>query len=101
MQMRRQPRGDVAVGVVATLGIAGQGGIEEVGQACGGGGLARLPAVAQAAGPVGLPWPQVEVVELQAGGTIGAGCQALRRSEERRVGKECVSKGRYWWSPYH
>src|SRR3546814_19895209 len=23
------------------------------------------------------------------------------RSEERRVGKECVSTGRYWWSPYH
>src|SRR3546814_9916801 len=23
------------------------------------------------------------------------------RSEERRVGKECVSKGRYRWSPYH
>src|SRR3546814_2210508 len=24
-----------------------------------------------------------------------------RRSEERRVGKECVSTGRYRWSPYH
>src|SRR3546814_17502012 len=23
------------------------------------------------------------------------------RSEERRVGKECVSKGRSRWSPYH
>src|SRR3546814_14465462 len=23
------------------------------------------------------------------------------RSEERRVGKECVSTCRYWWSPYH
>src|SRR3546814_16897247 len=23
------------------------------------------------------------------------------RSEERRVGKECVSTGRYRWSPYH
>src|SRR3546814_11576007 len=23
------------------------------------------------------------------------------RSEERRVGKECVSKGRYRWSTYH
>src|SRR3546814_6259117 len=22
------------------------------------------------------------------------------RSEERRVGKECVSKGRFWWSRY-
>src|SRR3546814_2376777 len=24
-----------------------------------------------------------------------------KRSEERRVGKECVSTGRYRWSPYH
>src|SRR3546814_2249139 len=23
------------------------------------------------------------------------------RSEERRVGKECVRTCRYWWSPYH
>src|SRR3546814_17159468 len=26
---------------------------------------------------------------------------APRRSEERRVGKECVSTCRSWWSPYH
>src|SRR3546814_11859143 len=26
---------------------------------------------------------------------------ALERSEERRVGKECVSTGRSRWSPYH
>src|SRR3546814_11870457 len=25
----------------------------------------------------------------------------FKRSEERRVGKECVSKGRSRWSPYH
>src|SRR3546814_12382593 len=25
----------------------------------------------------------------------------IRRSEERRVGKECVSTGRSRWSPYH
>src|SRR3546814_19435416 len=24
-----------------------------------------------------------------------------RRSEERRVGQECVSTCRFWWSPYH
>src|SRR3546814_19406077 len=24
-----------------------------------------------------------------------------RRSEERRVGKECVRTCRFWWSPYH
>src|SRR3546814_1480621 len=27
--------------------------------------------------------------------------QALKRSEERRVGKECVSTCRSRWSPYH
>src|SRR3546814_19229543 len=28
-------------------------------------------------------------------------CSAIDRSEERRVGKECVRKCRYRWSPYH
>src|SRR3546814_15678126 len=31
--------------------------------------------------------------QLQAG--------AVARSEERRVGKECVRTCRSWWSPYH
>src|SRR3546814_11819440 len=34
----------------------------------------------------------------------GVGCVAVEpavRSEERRVGKECVSTGRSRWSPYH
>src|SRR3546814_11335468 len=30
-----------------------------------------------------------------------AGSLQLDRSEERRVGKECVSTGRSRWSPYH
>src|SRR3546814_14142237 len=30
-----------------------------------------------------------------------AGCIARMRSEERRVGKECVSTCRSRWSPYH
>src|SRR3546814_18067855 len=30
-----------------------------------------------------------------------AGWSPEERSEERRVGKEYVSKCRYWWSPYH
>ena len=40
----------------------------------------------------------------QAKGLAGAqqACaQALRRSEERRVGKECRSVCRSRWSPYH
>src|SRR3546814_14717364 len=36
---------------------------------------------------------------------VGAGLQITElpseRSEERRVGKECVSPGRSRWSPYH
>src|SRR3546814_4190886 len=31
----------------------------------------------------------------------GRGSGLLRRSEERRVGKECVSTCRSRWSPYH
>src|SRR3546814_11604079 len=37
---------------------------------------------------------------LMASGTMGAET-AYRRSEERRVGKECVSTCRSRWSPYH
>src|SRR3546814_3980394 len=31
----------------------------------------------------------------------GQDCPCRRRSEERRVGKECVSTCRSRWSPYH
>src|SRR3546814_8776364 len=31
----------------------------------------------------------------------GGGVACLQRSEERRVGKECVSTCRSRWSPYH
>src|SRR3546814_2401726 len=34
-------------------------------------------------------------------GLEGAGRHARQRSEERRVGKECVSTCRSRWSPYH
>src|SRR3546814_1281326 len=33
--------------------------------------------------------------------TVKAGAQRVARSEERRVGKECVSTCRSRWSPYH
>src|SRR3546814_6099432 len=33
--------------------------------------------------------------------TDRAAAEALKRSEERRVGKECVSTCRSRWSPYH
>src|SRR3546814_5900638 len=31
----------------------------------------------------------------------GCTCPVVLRSEERRVGKECVSTCRFRWSPYH
>src|SRR3546814_5556086 len=48
----------------------------------------------------GMTWDQIKqhlVVQFAA---LGAGTHGVR-SEERRVGKECVSKCRSRWSPYH
>src|SRR3546814_10364257 len=57
-------------------------------------------------------WREVhdQVVEVVPVGFLQQASQGLgdhwaspddRRSEERRVGKECVSTCRYRWSPYH
>src|SRR3546814_20916506 len=43
----------------------------------------------------GLKPEQIQVVEN------GQSAEAAPRSEERRVGKECVSTCRSRWSPYH
>src|SRR3546814_7281585 len=40
-------------------------------------------------------------LELGLSTTALSNAIAKLRSEERRVGKECVSTGRYRWSPYH
>src|SRR3546814_18137996 len=40
-------------------------------------------------------------VAAQRGGALGRTPDDRHRSEERRVGKECVSTGRSRWSPYH
>src|SRR3546814_17060616 len=46
--------------------------------------------------------PERAVVRLVlADGTEYHEAGHIERSEERRVGKECVSKCRYRWSPYH
>src|SRR3546814_12127567 len=62
-------------------------------------GQAREPIAARVeAGPVGDPLPYFrktgEAVLVARAGFPG-------RSEERRVGKECVSTCRFRWSPYH
>src|SRR3546814_12064010 len=43
------------------------------------------------------PWRQ----RLRKPATFGNYVRGLARSEERRVGKECVRTVRSWWSPYH
>src|SRR3546814_7968187 len=60
------------------------------------GGLAAARAAA------GLLMPDVEhgVVAVRQQ-LLLAGGAAAERSEERRVGKECVSTCRSRWSPYH
>src|SRR3546814_19784977 len=67
---------------------------------------ARLPHGSVAASPVnnniellypnGVPVPYYYTNPTMIGFTGGGG-----RSAERRVGKECVSTCRSWWSPYH
>src|SRR3546814_20338862 len=39
--------------------------------------------------------------QLDTEGTLQSLADIAFRSEERRVGKECVSTCRYRWSPYH
>src|SRR2546425_6243864 len=47
--------------------------------------------------PEALKLPAVTYEEMLEMSASGAKVMALRRSEERRVGKECRSR----WSPYH
>src|SRR3546814_17568701 len=45
--------------------------------------------------------PALEVYDVVGAGHMVAGDRNDARSEERRVGKECVSTCRSRWSPYH
>src|SRR3546814_2682832 len=62
--------------------------------------------------PPGQPAKLQQAAERNRDGKVEPGCRAHRRaaivqcapckrSEERRVGKECVSTCRSRWSPYH
>src|SRR3546814_19161195 len=53
------------------------------------------PRIANELGARVLIVPGVHIGALRNRGA------AVARSEERRVGKECVSTGRSRWSPYH
>src|SRR3546814_14194574 len=47
-------------------------------------------------------YPEFEIPVLDDASDSANVCEAVRaRSEERRVGKECVSTCRSRWSPYH
>src|SRR3546814_4928337 len=52
--------------------------------------------VAEDTGGLLLSFTQLVIVNSD-----GSGHKILSRSEERRVGKECVSTCRSRWSPYH
>src|SRR3546814_19583294 len=70
------------------------------------GALGILPVARIVLGGIGpaalLVDGEIAVVHFFGGGLqIDLGKQALVRSEERRVGKECVSTCRSRWSPYH
>src|SRR3546814_18037515 len=51
-------------------------------------------------------WDRAPVDRMKAGvlaayDSLSSSPEGVLRSEERRVGKECVSTCRSWWSPYH
>src|SRR3546814_12874945 len=54
----------------------------------------RSSAMAFSASPASY----LDLMEFHGTGLVGA---TIERSEERRVGKECVSTCRSRWSPYH
>src|SRR3546814_17314411 len=62
---------------------------------------AKDPRVRQVSASLGGEWQAVQI--LRAGGERAADIRPLvrLRSEERRVGKECVRTCRSRWSPYH
>src|SRR3546814_16151324 len=75
---------------------AGVDGVDPVDQ------LARRRLLA---GDIGREQGAVIAVEIILGGSVGTDAAVAvevdGRSEERRVGKECVSTCRSRWSPYH
>src|SRR3546814_19890767 len=79
--------GRLGIGILRRCCACGAGDVEAVPVRC-------LPGV----------WDVTVVRDWKPAGTVGRGQSTLSaclRSEERRVGKECVSTFRSRWSPYH
>src|SRR3546814_18948457 len=58
---------------------------------------AKRLSLAEASGRLKFSVRQLQALEDERWDRLPTGV----RSEERRVGKECVRKCRSWWSPYH
>src|SRR3546814_13766811 len=92
MNARNDPGPAIAAAPPSRNGARRAAGGEAMHVAVIGAGVAGLACAAELA----ERGAAVEVFER--GATVGEGAS---RSEERRVGKECVSTCRYRWSPYH
>src|SRR3546814_1679381 len=64
-------------------------------------GLANKRVTLSTAGMVPMIDKLGELSDVSLAVSLHAANDELRRSEERRVGKECVSTCRFRWSPYH
>src|SRR3546814_15766927 len=67
-------------------------------------GLAHLARFLEDGDPVGLLQGEADVAEAVHQAVLAEGIDVEgdgARSEERRVGTECVSTSRSRWSPYH
>src|SRR3546814_4022721 len=71
-----------------------------------GASLRYAPTMENSGMPAGAPETDSEAVpsrrKMLALGAVGVSAAlTIRRSDGRRVGKECLSTGRSRWSPYH
>src|SRR3546814_14809256 len=80
---------DALAQVEAGLDFADEGDVGESDESCANDAIAALEA------------ELVQVLAAPSGERLRDGVRLAVRSEERRVGKECVSTCRFRWSPYH
>src|SRR3546814_7533903 len=68
-------------------------------------GFMLAALMVQAVASTALHWPMalvlVSAFAVDSALTLGKRLVQRKRSDERRVGKECVSTCRYRWSPFH